>query len=148
MKAKISRGHSFKGAVNYILDLGKKATHTKEPEIISSNMSAEYMEDFTKEFVHISNLREDIKKPVWHCSLTLPVNEKLSKEDWEKVSESFLKRMEIDTNNHQYICVRHNDTDHDHVHILINRVGLNSTISPSTLAFKNPFFLISSNSSR
>lgn len=128
MKAKISRGHSFKGAVNYILDLGKKATHTKEPEIISSNMSAEYMQDFTKEFIHISNLREDIKKPVWHCSLTLPTNEKLSKEDWEKVSESFLKIMEIDTNNHQYICVRHNDTDHDHVHILINRVGLDSTI--------------------
>jgi hypothetical protein len=128
MKAKISRGHSFKGAVNYILDIGKKAAHTKEPEIISSNMSAEYMQDFTKEFVHISNLREDIKKPVWHCSLTLPNNEKLSKEDWEKVSDSFLKRMEIDTNNHQYICVRHNDTDHDHVHILINRVGLDSTI--------------------
>ena len=128
MKAKISRGHSFKGAVNYVLDLGKKATHTKESEIISSNMSAEYMQDFTKEFVHISNLREDIKKPVWHCSLTLPNNEKLSKEDWEKVSNSFLKRMEIDTNNHQYICVRHNDTDHDHVHILINRVGLDSTI--------------------
>jgi hypothetical protein len=128
MKAKISRGHSFKGAVNYVLDLGKKATHTKEPALISSNMSAEYMQDFTKEFVHISNLREDIKKPVWHCSLTLPTNEKLSKEDWEKVSNSFLKRMEIDTNNHQYICIRHNDTDHDHVHILINRVGLDSTI--------------------
>jgi hypothetical protein len=128
MKAKISRGNSFKGAVNYVLDLGKKATHTKEPALISSNMSAEYMQDFTKEFVHISNLREDIKKPVWHCSLTLPTNEKLSKEDWEKVSNSFLKRMEIDTNNHQYICIRHNDTDHDHVHILINRVGLDSTI--------------------
>lgn len=128
MKAKISRGHSFKGAVNYILDLGKKATHTKESEIISSNMSAEYMQDFTKEFIHISNLREDIKKPVWHCSLTLPTNEKLSKEDWGKVSESFLKRMEINTNNHQYICVRHNDTEHDHVHILVNRVGLDSTI--------------------
>lgn len=128
MKAKISRGHSFKGAVNYILDLGKKTTHTKEPEIISSNMSAEYMQDFTKEFVHISNLREDIKKPVWHCSLTLPTNEKLSKEYWEKVSNSFLKRMEIDTNNHQYICVRHQDTEHDHVHILVNRVGLDSTI--------------------
>lgn len=128
MKAKISRGHSFKGAVNYILDIGKKATHTKESEIISSNMSAEYMQEFTKEFIHISNLREDIKKPVWHCSLTLPINEKLSKEDWEKVSESFLKRMEIDTNNHQYICVRHQDTEHDHVHILVNRVGLDSTI--------------------
>ncbi|NBO31879.1 MAG: DUF3991 domain-containing protein [Cyanobacteria bacterium WB6_1B_304] len=128
MKAKISRGHSFKGAVNYILDLGKKDTHTKEPEIISSNMSAQYMQDFTKEFVYISNIREDIKKPVWHCSLTLPVNEKLSKENWEKVSNSFLKRMEVDTNNHQYICVRHHDTEHDHVHILVNRVGLDSTI--------------------
>ena len=97
MKAKISRGHSFKGAVNYVLDLGKKATHTKEPALISSNMSAEYMQDFTKEFVHISNLREDIKKPVWHCSLTLPTNEKLSKEDWEKVSNSFLKIKEKDS---------------------------------------------------
>jgi hypothetical protein len=32
--------------------------------------------------------------------------------------------MNIDIEKHQYICVRHKDTDQDHIHIVANRIGL------------------------
>lgn len=36
--------------------------------------------------------------------------------------------MNIDIEKHQYICVRHNDTDQDHIHIVANRIGLGGSV--------------------
>ncbi|CHR16774.1 NikB-like protein [Salmonella enterica subsp. enterica serovar Typhi] len=84
--------------------------------------------DLTDEFKAVSSFRQDIKKPVFHAFLSLPKNEHLTDEQWQEIAKDYLKEMNIDIEKHQYICVRHNDTDKEHIHIVANRIGLDGSV--------------------
>ncbi|ECD3658125.1 relaxase/mobilization nuclease domain-containing protein [Salmonella enterica subsp. enterica] len=123
MKGNVAKtGRSFKNRVDYIL----KDDHS----FICSNMSADKnnVSDLTDEFKAVSNFRQDIKKPVFHAFLSLPKNEHLTDQQWEEIAKDYLKEMNIDIEKHQYICVRHNDTDKEHIHIVANRIGLDGSV--------------------
>lgn len=123
MKGNVAKpGRSFKNRVDYIL----KDDH----DFICSNMSSDYnnVSDLTDEFKAVSSFRLDIKKPVFHAFLSLPKNEKLTDEQWQEIAKDYLKEMNIDIDKHQYICVRHNDTDKEHIHIVANRIGLDGSV--------------------
>lgn len=137
MKGKVTGGKSFKGVSNYILDEGPKATGDKNAVIVSTNMGGHDATTFTREFSAVSGLRGDIQKPVFHVSLALPKGENLGKEKWEQVVKSYLSKMSIDTDNHQYMAAIHNDTEHQHVHIVVNRVGLDKKIFHGRQSAKN-----------
>lgn len=123
MKGYVAKsGKSFKNRVKYIL----KDDH----DFICSNMASDYnnVSDLTDEFKTVSSFRQDIKKPVFHAFLSLPKDEKLTDEKWQEIAKDYLKEMNIDIEKHQYICVRHKDTDQDHIHIVVNRVGLDGSV--------------------
>ncbi|WP_116329864.1 relaxase/mobilization nuclease domain-containing protein [Enterobacter hormaechei] len=123
MKGYVAKsGKSFKNRVKYIL----KDDH----DFICSNMASDYnnVSDLTDEFKTVSSFRQDIKKPVFHAFLSLPKDEKLTDEKWQEIAKDYLKEMNIDIEKHQYICVRHKDTDQDHIHIVANRVGLDGSV--------------------
>lgn len=123
MKGNVAKtGKSFKNRVDYIL----KDDHS----FICSNMASDYnnVSDLTDEFKTVSSFRQDIKKPVFHAFLSLPKNEHLTDERWQEIAKDYLKEMNIDIEKHQYICVRHNDTDKEHIHIVANRVGLDGSV--------------------
>ncbi|HFP2891913.1 TPA: relaxase/mobilization nuclease domain-containing protein [Escherichia coli] len=123
MKGNVAKtGRSFKNRVEYIL----KDDH----DFICSNMASDYnnVSDLTDEFKTVSSFRQDIEKPVFHAFLSLPKNEHLTDEQWQEIAKDYLKEMNIDIDKHQYICVRHNDTDKEHIHIVANRVGLDGSV--------------------
>ena len=123
MKGSVAKtGKSFKNRVDYIL----KDDH----DFLCSNMASDYnnVSDLTDEFKIVSSFRQDIKKPVFHAFLSLPKNEHLTDEQWQEIAKDYLKEMNINIEKHQYICVRHNDTDQDHIHIVANRVGLDGSV--------------------
>lgn len=128
MKAKVSRGGGFRGALNYVFDLGKEATHTKNAERVGGNMAGSDPRELSREFSAVRQLRPDIGKPVWHCSLSLPPGERLSAEKWEAVAADFMQRMGFDQTNTPWVAVRHQDTDKDHIHIVASRVGLDGKV--------------------
>ncbi|WP_404685467.1 relaxase/mobilization nuclease domain-containing protein [Raoultella terrigena] len=123
MKGYVAKsGKSFKNRVKYIL----KDDH----DFICSNMSADKnnVSDLTDEFKAVSSFRPDINKSTFHAFLSLPKDEKLTDEQWQEIAKDYLKEMNIDIDKHQYICVRHKDTDKDHIHIVANRVGLDGSV--------------------
>jgi hypothetical protein len=128
MKPNITRGGGFRGALNYVFDVGPGATHEKNAELIGGSMIGDNPMALAREFAVVRKLRPDIKKPVWHCSLALPKDERLSTEKWHEVTRDFMERMGFDLDNTLYVVVRHNDTDHDHIHIIASRIALDSSV--------------------
>lgn len=121
MKAKISRGGGFRGVLNYVHDKG-------EAEIVGGNMSGQTPQELTREFGITKALRPDCKNPVWHCSLSAPRGERLSREKWYELSVDFMIEMGMDPANFLYSVARHSDTEYDHVHLVASRIGLDGQL--------------------
>ncbi|WP_075882035.1 relaxase/mobilization nuclease domain-containing protein [Vreelandella massiliensis] len=127
MKAKVSRGSGFRGALSYLFDEGPKAVGNKNAEVVGGNMSGRTIWELSREFGVTRALRPDVKKPVWHASLSLPAGETLEAEGWNDISKAFLREMGF-TERTPYTVIRHSDTNYDHVHILLSRIDLDATL--------------------
>lgn len=125
MIAKIVKGSSFRGVVNYILDKEKDAKI-----LVCDGLFAEDKDTIAMSFEAQSKMNPKVTKPVGHISLAF------SKEDEHRLTDramagialEYLKEMGItDT---QVLIVRHFDKEHPHVHIAFNRIANNGrTIS-------------------
>lgn len=125
MKAKIRRGNGFRGLLEYVFGPGENIKPDRA-RIAGGNMAGQKPRELAREFACGRQLRPDIKKPVWHCSLALPTGE--TSEAWSAICEQHLRNIGVDVSKHQWLAVRHNDTDYDHVHIVLNRIALDATV--------------------
>jgi|MDTG01.4.fsa_nt_gb hypothetical protein len=121
MKAKVERGSGFRGVVNYALGKGGNAV-----EIVGGNMSGRDPRSLAAEFGMGRAARSNVKRPVWHVSLALPPGDALSSDKWADVANDFMAGMGLD--RHQFIAIRHADTDIDHIHIIGNRIALDGSL--------------------
>lgn len=121
MKAKISRGNGFRGVMSYVFQEGKQA------EIVGGNMTGHDAKSLTAEFSAVRKLRPDCKNPVWHCAIALPKDEKLTLEKWGLIAARYMELMEF-SDQTPYTAERHSDTDHDHIHIVVSRISLDSKL--------------------
>lgn len=115
MKAKVERGSGFRGVLDYAFGKG-------DAEVICGTMSGRDPRTLAAEFGLSRAARPDVSKPVWHTSLSLPPGETRTPAEWSLIIEDFMDGMGL--GGHQYVAVRHHDTDHEHVHIIASRIGL------------------------
>lgn len=115
MKAKVERGSGFRGVLDYAFGKG-------DAEVICGTMSGRDPRTLAAEFGLSRAARPDVSKPVWHTSLSLPPGETRTPAEWSQIIEDFMDGMGL--GGHQYVAVRHHDTDHEHVHIIASRIGL------------------------
>lgn len=113
MIAKAVKGKGFRGALNY--DLGKE-----KGRVIDSNMAGQNPRELAAEFGEIRKLRPNLGKAVLHVSLSAAPGEKLTDEQWRAVGQRYLSGMGFTDN--QFVTTRHTDTEHEHIHILANRI--------------------------
>ena len=111
MIAKMVKGRGFRGALEYDL---------KKGYVIDSNMAGKTPRELAAEFGEIRKLRPNLGKAVLHVSLSAAPGEKLTDEQWREIGQRYLRGMGFTDN--QFIITRHTDTEHEHIHILANRI--------------------------
>lgn len=114
-------GKGFKGAAQYILNkkdaefLYARNVFTHNPDLIAKQMRA------------VADTR-NITSPVMHFSISLGKDERATNNQWQKAADAFMESMGFDPEQTQFFVARHQDTEHDHIHILVNRVQLNNVV--------------------
>ena len=120
MMAKITKGHSFGGAVRYVMQDKKEAKLLDSRGVLANDKQS-----IINSFRLQCQLRPDVKVMVGHISLDFSVEDvdKMSDDFMVKVAQDYLQRMNI--LNTQFIIARHYDREHPHCHIIFNRIGNN-----------------------
>lgn len=114
MIGRISLGNGFSGALRYDEKEGS--------ELIATNCASTSAVEMAREMRLVANSNSHCKKPVFHTSLSLPKVDKLTNEQWQKIGERYLDLMKFE--GHQFAITRHSDSKHDHIHICVNRVNM------------------------
>jgi hypothetical protein len=120
MIAKAIKGKGFRGALEY--DLSKE-----HGRLIDTNMEGAGPRELAKEFGEIRKLRPNLGKAVLHVSLSAAPGEHLTDAQWIDIGQRYLHGMGLD--NNQYLITRHNDTEHEHIHLLVNRIRFDGKVA-------------------
>lgn len=128
MTPKVIRGAGFRGVLNYILSNRETVDGDDAPPvIIGGNMSSLDARGLAQEFGAARKLRPDAKRPVWHCPLSLPPGENITREKFAAVADDFMKQMGF-SESHQYVVVLHSEKQHLHAHVVANRIGIDGKL--------------------
>ncbi|NJM89262.1 MAG: relaxase/mobilization nuclease domain-containing protein [Hydrococcus sp. RU_2_2] len=124
MIGKQVKGTSFRGVLNYL-------AAKEEAQLIGGNMVGKTPRFLAAEFKVARELNPNLKKAVYHASLSLPKTERLDNESWRAIASDYIKGMGFEGS--QYVVYRHTDKQHDHIHIVASRIRLSdgTTVSDS-----------------
>jgi hypothetical protein len=115
MIAKNKKGKSFGGCVRYVMNEGAEV-------LAAEGVLADNAASIIRDFAVQRSGRPEIKQPVGHIAVAF------SPEDSPRMTGDFMLTLaheymaEMGICNTQYIIVRHHNTDHDHFHIVYNRI--------------------------
>jgi ribonuclease P protein component len=128
MIGKITIGKDFYGVLAY----NEKKVDEGVGYVIDSNIEHSTPVNMTQEFNLIRELRPNLGKAVLHVSLNLPHSDSLNDRDFASIGNDYLDKMGFD--NNQFIMYRHTDTEHEHIHIIVNSVKYSGrTVSDSNI---------------
>lgn len=125
-------GRSFKGAAQYYLHDKGALTDERLSFVEIVNLPTQDPHRATAHMIdtaaHADELKRQaglkggrkLEKPVYSYSLAWHPSEQPTKEEQLAAAHETLKILGLE--NHQALIVAHNDTDHPHVHIIVNRV--------------------------
>ena len=137
---------SFKNRIRYIFGCTKHDHEISGIRMISNNTMSKDplpgvlqgneadLTEMIKEFDQVETLRrfsidsDKPIKPVFHAMLSLRPGESLTTSQWRTAVQTYMTDLGFDETN-QFVAVMHQDKDHQHVHIVANRIRLDDTFS-------------------
>lgn len=116
------KGKGFKGALRYNLEKVEKGV----AEILDHSFTSTSEKTILTEIQMVRIQRPNLKKFFYHTSINFPPGEDLSNDKMKQIGLDYLQANGF--TQHQYIMFRHCDADHPHLHILVNRIGYDSSV--------------------
>lgn len=116
---------------------GKSISHTKasieygwnqekDAEIVfKQQLAGETPKEVTEEFKIIQSMNDNCERNTFSfvISPTIEDGQKLNTKDLNKITSEFIKDLKLE--NHQAIAFVHNDKNHKHIHLYVNRIDFN-----------------------
>jgi hypothetical protein len=125
------RKSNFSALVKYLTD-----PQSKSERIGLVSITNCYTDELTPAMLEIQNTQEMNRRArsdkTCHLVLSFPEGERLSNDQLSEIEERFCEALGF--REHQRISVVHDDTDHQHIHIAINK------IHPRKLTIHNPYY--------
>ena len=118
-----TNGNGFRGVLEY--NLAKDKGHI----IGHENMMGNDARALSAEFGVIRRLNQKVQTPVYHVSLSLADDERLEDRQWLDLGRQYMHGMGFTDN--QAVFFRHHDAEHDHMHIVNARAGMNRQLPSS-----------------
>jgi len=117
------KGTGFRGVLDYLLN-GTKNSAPNRGQIIVSNMAGTTPRQLSSEFGTLRKMRPALCKAVAHMSISLsPEDRNLTDAEFSQIATEYLNDMGFA--NCPYVAVRHNDTEHQHIHLVASRIDFN-----------------------
>ncbi len=134
MIGKITIGKSFRGCLNYCLhdklQQGDEEVFKNRAEIVLYNQCYGNNIELIQQFNELRMHNIKLSKPAMHITLSLAPKEFLSQERLINISNDCAAHFGF--SNNQFVAVAHKDTGHQHLHIIVNRIGFDGrTLSDS-----------------
>ncbi len=120
MIANITNGSGFGGLTRYLFTGDRDQPN---PARVAWTSTRNLAVDSPHEAAYIMRATAELGRtdqPVYHLSISIHPDESLTRAQWETVADNALFRLGL--SDHQALIVAHNDKDHQHIHIVVNRV--------------------------
>jgi hypothetical protein len=144
MIGKVGTGKSFRGCLNYLFEGRLQQTKTmqlqemekKQAEVIAYNQCFGDKRQLIRDFVEVSKLNPNVSKPVFHLAVSFANGDagKLNPQDKVDMAEKLAK--EFMFHNNQYVVIEHSDRQHQHLHIVANRIGYDGKTASDSNSYK------------
>jgi hypothetical protein len=115
MISKIFTGHSFTGAVKYVVEDERRAVVLETAGVTPNDWRK-----MTEDFVNQARFNEAKTKACFHAILSFSPQDKVDDKTMTYIAAHYLAEMGLA--NTQFAIVKHRDKDHPHVHLLANLV--------------------------
>jgi len=110
---------------------------SKQGKLISTNLIQEELPDrIYKEFVELQKYNSRCRNKFIRIEIGIaPQDEsKLTEADLQKICQEFSKHFGFD--NYQWIACTHRDTDNLHMHMIVNRIGIDHSVYDTSFISK------------
>ena len=118
-------GTGFKGAISYVLkEHNKNLPLHQKPMVIEQNNIWGTSSEMAKQMRFIADSNSKSSRPVLHIAFSFHKGERLPLRKSLQAMHLALKEINFNKEKNQYLLVKHNDTDVEHYHWIINKVDL------------------------